>query len=133
MSHPIDLDQDPDQLRLDGLIGWARQELDELESLLPAAVDAQWLASPVPRPRVDTTERASDALSDPAASAALDGKRWALRLQVVRSERHIREAIVAVRGVRLGLARALAAWEGIPTGGRPESSSSGSDDGLPGA
>lgn len=108
-------DVDPDQLRLDGLIKWARQELDMLETLLPALTDAQWSQSRRPLPREDTHERATGAHSDPTADTALDSNRLALRLQVIKSERAIRSAIIAVRGVRLGAERALSSWEGSET------------------
>lgn len=112
MSTPVDLDLDPEQLRLDGLVQWARREADALGALLPAALDAQWQAAPNPRPREDTTERSKGVTSDPTSANALDERRWALRLQIVRSERMLREAIVALRGVRRGLEMRFDEWEG---------------------
>lgn len=112
MSTPVDLDLDPDQARLDRLVDWTRAEADALAELIPAAVDAQWVAPPQHRPRLDTTERAKGGHSDPTPAITLDERRLALRLQVIRSERALREAIIALRGVRLGLETTLGAWEG---------------------
>lgn len=108
---PADLDQDRDEVRLAGLTAWARREADLLDALLPVAVSAQWTAAPTVRPREDTAERSKNVRSDPTSAIALDSERLALRRQVVRSEHALRCAIVALRGVRIGLVRALAPWQ----------------------
>lgn len=99
-----------------------REEVAALLETLPDAYARQWTASPVPRPREDTNERAKGPHSDPTPSIALDGRRLALRDQVVASEHVLRSAAVAVRGVRRGLERALDRWDGAA----PEEGISGS-------
>lgn len=108
--NPVDLDLDPDEARLHNLTAWARREADLLDAVIPAVSDAQWSPAPIDRPRIDTAERIKGLASDPTATVALDSARLDLRAQVVRSERVLRDAIVALRGVRRGLERALAPW-----------------------
>lgn len=108
---PAALDVDRDETRLAGLTAWARREADLLDALLPVATAAQWTAAPVARSREDTTERAKNMRSDPTSAIALDSDRIALRAQVVRSEHALRTAIMTLRGVRIGLTRALAPWQ----------------------
>ncbi|GAA2843999.1 hypothetical protein Acy02nite_68690 [Actinoplanes cyaneus] len=111
--HKIDIDRlgaDPDELRLTQLVAWARAEADALDMVIPAAVEAQWTAAPVARPRDDTTERAKNQRADPTSDVALDTARQALRQQVVESETSLRKTIIALRGVRLGLERSLTSW-----------------------
>lgn len=112
MATPVDLDIDPEAARIEGLLDWARRESEALRANLPAAIDVMYSASPRPRSREDTAERAKNQTSDPTSTIALDEPRLALREQVIRSERAIRNAVIVLRGVRLGLEHALAAWEG---------------------
>lgn len=107
----FDLYADPDQLRLGGLIEWARAELADLERVVPAATEAQWTAPPRVQPADDTPQRSKGIHSDPTPSIALSDHRLRLRDQVISSERLLRETIVALRGVRIGLERSLSAWE----------------------
>jgi hypothetical protein len=97
---------------LERLLRTVRAECDSLEATLPAAYAAQWLPSPVPRPREDTAERAKGGHGDPTPSIALDDRRLAVREQLHRSEAVVRDAVVAVRGVRRGLEMRLVEWEG---------------------
>jgi hypothetical protein len=65
-----------------------RETTDALLALLPDAYARQWEASPVPKPREDTTERSSGGRpSDPTADTVLDARRLALRGAVSRAER----------------------------------------------
>lgn len=113
MTHvPIDLDLDPDQLRLDGLLHALSRESEQLRALLPSAVEAQWEAAPVPRAADDTTERSKGGYTDPTSRIVLDERRTHLRECVLRSEACLREQLVRVRAVRLALGRALSSWEG---------------------
>lgn len=99
-------------LSLLAAVDYLERELAELRKIAPAALDAQWSPAPVPRPRDDTAERAKGGHSDPVPAIVLDARRLALRAQVLRSEDLLRAALVNVSGVRQGLDRALASWEG---------------------
>ena len=109
---PADLDVDPDELRLAGLIAQVRQEADAIEQLIPAATAAQWTKAPVARPAEDTAERSRGVPADPTADTVLDTDRVYLREQVLRSERVIRVMIAALRRARADLERGLAPWTG---------------------
>lgn len=107
-SHPPLEDFD-----LEVLVRLVREEVEALTEALPAALARQWEASPVPRPREDTTERATgERPSDPTASTALDPRRIAVRETVLRAEEALRGAAVTVRGVRRGLEIAVARFDG---------------------
>lgn len=109
-----DDERDP---RLDALVSIIREETEALHRLIPGASDRQWSASPVPRPREDTSERSSgDRPADPTADVVLDARRLALRAEVIRSERSLREAAIRLRAARKGLDRAIARFDG--EGGR---------------
>jgi hypothetical protein len=113
--HTIDPDrigEDPRDANLERLAAMAVEEATALATMLPAALEYQWRRPAVVRPDVDTTERESGGHSDPTADVALDGRRLRLRAQVIKSERVLRDAVIAARGVRLGLEKALAAYEG---------------------
>ncbi len=114
MSHEPNaaLFEDPTEATLERLAEIVREECDALGLTIPAAASAQWTPSPIPKPRDDTAERAKGGHGDPTPDVVLDGRRLALRAQVLRSETVLRDALVAVRGVRVGLERALSRWEG---------------------
>ena len=89
------------------------REVALLAAALPAATDAQWVASPIPKPRFDTSQRAQDDRhADPTSDVALDTRRLALRQQIVDSEAMLREALITVVGVRRGIEIRLARWAG---------------------
>lgn len=113
---PADLDRDPDELRFRRLLALLAEESAALTAHLPAALDAQWSAAPVVRPREDTAERAKGLRSDPTANIGLDVRRQNLRAQLVTSMAVLQRAVVTVRGVRRGLEMRLAAWDGEGTG-----------------
>lgn len=94
------------------LLQLCRDECSALAALLPAVGDSQWLASPALLPGEDTTERSKGIHGDPTPGIALDARRLALRAQIQESEIALRGAAIAVRGVRRGLERRLADWEG---------------------
>ena len=100
---------DPGMYRLAQLI---EQETEELMSALPAALARQWTASPVPKPREDTTQRASGGKSDPTSDIVMDQRRLAVRETVIRSEVVLRDALIALRGTRLAMVRAVARYDG---------------------
>lgn len=108
-----DLYDDSRDERLEELVQMIRDETDALAELLPSALVRQWRASPVPVPREDTTERSKgDRASDPTGDAALDGRRMAVRATVRDAEALLRQTAARARGVRLGMERAVAAWDG---------------------
>lgn len=88
------------------------EEVETLEALLPQALAVQWSPSPIPRPRDDTTERASGGHGDPTLAVVVDDRRLALREQITRSREVLADGTARVRGVRLALSRALLEWEG---------------------
>lgn len=104
--------EDEDDELIEALVARIRAESDELAAILPRAVGAQWRPAQIPRPREDTAERASGGHSNPTLDTVADGRRLRLRVQVLRSERVLRDAAVALRGVRRGLEIALSRWEG---------------------
>ncbi|MFG3710099.1 hypothetical protein [Micromonospora sp. NPDC047730] len=109
---PADLDADADELRLADLVAQVRREADELATLLPVAVGAQWTAAPVARPREDTAERSKHERSDPTSDVALDTDRLQLRNHLLHTERVIRAVAAALQDARQELKRGLAAWTG---------------------
>lgn len=105
-EHPVD----DDLARLARVI---REETDALLALLPDAYARQWEASPVPKPREDTTERSSGGRpADPTADTVLDGRRLALRGAVSRTERVLAFAAKALTERREDLARSLERYDG---------------------
>ncbi|WP_442932525.1 DUF7169 domain-containing protein [Micromonospora sp. NBC_01699] len=94
------------------LVTALQQELDALSRVLPAAVDAQWTAAPVARPREDTTERSKYRRSEPTADIALDLDRLHLRDQVVRSAYVLASGVTSLRAARRGVESALTPWHG---------------------
>ena len=92
-------------------------EIEDLEATIPVALAAQWSPSPIPRPRDDTTERASGGHGDPTSAVATDDRRLALREQIARCRDALMHSAVTVRGARLSLERALAEWEGTSPNG----------------
>lgn len=90
-----------------------REETDALLALLPDAYARQWEASPVPKPREDTTERSSGGRpSDPTADTVLDARRLALRGATSRADRVLELAAKALTERRQDLARSLDRYDG---------------------
>lgn len=103
-------DRDP---RLDALARVIEKEAEALKDVLPAALARQWSASPVPRPREDTPQRASgERPSDPTADTVLDPRRLAVRGTVIRAERVLLDAAAALRAARLAVVRAVETFDG---------------------
>lgn len=99
-------------LQLEAMLDLLHGEVSTLETLLPDALARQWSASPVPKPREDTAQRASGGRPNPTADIVLDDRRLAVRESVERSRRALRDAAVAVRGTRLALERAISRFDG---------------------
>lgn len=108
---PDRIGDDPKDADLMRLAEIAVEECGALAAMLPAALEYQWRRPSSVRPDVDTTERETGGHSDPTADVALDGRRLRLRAQVIKSERVLRDAVIAARGVRVGLEKALAAYD----------------------
>lgn len=106
------LDADRDRVRLGALVDEIRRELNALNRVLPAAVDAQWSAAPVARPRSDTAERSKSRHSEPTADIALDADRLSLRKQVVGCAQLLHTVSAALRDARAGVEDALKPWHG---------------------
>ncbi|WP_166139587.1 DUF7169 domain-containing protein [Nocardioides ochotonae] len=95
------------------LVAAVRTETDALAALLPDAAARQWSASPVPRPREDTTERATGGpASDPTADTVLDPRRLAVRDTVARSRQVLRETVDRVHAVRVAMTLAVDRYDG---------------------
>jgi hypothetical protein len=80
--------------------------------LLDDAVAVQWQTSPVPKPREDTTQRASGAISDPTLATVLDERRLAVRQAVRRAASALDAHSSALSSARRDVEIALQAWEG---------------------
>ncbi|MGZ0151850.1 DUF7169 domain-containing protein [Kribbella sp. WER1] len=93
-----------------------KEETDSLMNELPAALDRQWSASPVPKPREDTQQRASGGKSDPTFDIVADPRRLAVRRTVASAEIALRDALITLRASRVAMARAVARYDG---GGLP--------------
>lgn len=87
------------------------KELAALAPVLDMASAAQWSVPPRRRPDEDTAERSKGPHSDPTPGIAIDERRLALSVQIKESDRIVREAAAAVRGVRRGLELRFAEWE----------------------
>lgn len=106
-EHPCPIDSRPESLTK-SLIA----EAEALLALLPAALDVQYTRSPTAQgERNDTGRRASGAHADPTADLALEPRRMHLSTVLTRSEAHLSDAVIRVRGVRRALERALRYWE----------------------
>ncbi|UDL14647.1 hypothetical protein SEA_KEALII_41 [Arthrobacter phage KeAlii] len=80
--------------------------------LLDAAAEIQWEASPVPKPREDTTQRAKGGHGDPTGDIVLDPRRLAVREAVVTAEGEILAHLETLRAARVRLEAAIEAWNG---------------------
>lgn len=109
VSDAQDPAREPD---LVALLVTLNRETDDLKKSLPGALARQWEASPVPKPREDTTQRASGLRSDPTADAVLDARRLAVRETVAQSGIVLREAIARVRAVRAAVDTAVTRYDG---------------------
>lgn len=109
---PVNLDLDPEAVQLDNLADQVRQEAEALHTILSMALDVQWTATPTVQASDDTADRVKHRAIDPTGEIACDLDRLALRDQILQSQHVLRDAVVALRGVRRGLERALRPWQG---------------------
>lgn len=82
----------------------------EADALLNDAQDSQWERPPYP---VNDGGGKSATVPDMTSSIALDTKRLRLRAAVLKNERLIREAVVAVRQANADLQKALREWHEV--------------------
>jgi hypothetical protein len=80
--------------------------------LLGDAQAVQWQPAPVPKPRDDTTERASGGHGDPTATTVADERRLAVRAAVLTAEEDLRQARHALEQSATSLSTAVAKWYG---------------------
>lgn len=85
-----------------------------LSKSLRAAEEIQWQRSHTPKPREDTTERASGGHGDPTADTVADERRLTLREKVITAQRVMTRATAAVTDQREKLDAAIAEWYGDP-------------------
>jgi hypothetical protein len=89
----------------------AREALLLIQSLTTAD-EIQWEASPVPKPREDTSQRASGGHGDPTGDIVLDARRLALRDAVSDAESVLTRYAAEPRAARVNVDRAVARWNG---------------------
>ena len=89
------------------------EEAEALLARIPDAMERMWTTSPVPRPRdEEATRSVGSRPSDPTSEVALDPRRMAVRDSVLRSRDALRDAAVALRGVRLAMERNIKWYDG---------------------
>ena len=79
---------------------------------LGEAESIQWSPSLTPKPREDTTERASGGHGDPTLATVVDERRLAVRAQVDAGTAHLEEAVSALRRARANVDEAVNSWNG---------------------
>lgn len=94
------------------LVRTLAEEAISTARLLTEADAIQWESSPVPRPREDTTERASGGHSDPTLNTVADERRLAVRSALADSRAALEETVDRLRAYRLQLESAIDAWSG---------------------
>lgn len=88
------------------------EEALKLALALNVAEEIQWEPSHTPKPREDTSQRASGGHGDPTGDIVLDPRRLALREAVSDAERLLAENARALRRARLNVLDAVARWNG---------------------
>jgi hypothetical protein len=88
------------------------EEALALAALIAEAESVQWAASPVPRPRVDTTERAKGGHSDPVPAIVSDDRRLAVRDAVEEGLQSLRLGTTMLGHARRDVEKALESWAG---------------------
>lgn len=87
-------------------------EVLALGSVMFEADAVQWSASPTPKPRDDTSERAKGGHGDPTPSIVTDPRRLAVRAAFVDAELVLAEATRKAAEARATVEAALARWQG---------------------
>ncbi|WVX87896.1 hypothetical protein SEA_BERRIE_45 [Arthrobacter phage Berrie] len=89
----------------------AREALLLIQALTTAD-EIQWEASPVPKPREDTSQRASGGHGDPTGDIVLDARRLDLRDAVSAAESVLTRYAAELSAARVNVERAVARWNG---------------------
>ncbi|UIW13301.1 hypothetical protein SEA_CREWMATE_49 [Arthrobacter phage Crewmate] len=95
----------------DAVRSTAREALLLIQAL-DTASEIQWEASPVPKPREDTSQRASGGHGDPTGDIVLDARRLALRDAVSDAEAVLLRYAAELMAARVNVDRAVARWNG---------------------
>lgn len=90
----------------------AAKEALLLAQSLATTREIQWEAAPVPKPREDTTQRASGGHGDPTADIVGDPRRLAVRDAVRAAELALTRAADELRRARVNVDRSVEAWNG---------------------
>ncbi|QXO14579.1 hypothetical protein SEA_KAYLISSA_45 [Arthrobacter phage Kaylissa] len=90
----------------------AARDALRLAQAIATAQEIQWEASPVPKPREDTSQRASGGHGDPTGDIVLDSRRLAVREAVVAAEKALDRAAAELRRARVNVESAVARWNG---------------------
>lgn len=90
----------------------AAKEALLLAQSLATTSEIQWEAAPVPKPREDTTQRASGGHGDPTADIVTDPRRLAVRDAVRAAELALTRAADELRRARVNVDRSVEAWNG---------------------
>jgi hypothetical protein len=88
-------------------------ETMNLTRAIDAAEEIQWEASPVPKPREDTTQRASGGHGDPTGDIVLDPRRLAVREALAEAESVVRDLSVRVAELQAKVGGTVDAWNGV--------------------
>lgn len=99
-------------VELDALLALLGRETEAMKQALPEALARQWEASPVPKPREDTSQRASGDRPNPTEAIVLDARRLALRTTIEEVRQAVRHGVVRVRAGRLALDHAVKRYDG---------------------
>ncbi|QOP64344.1 hypothetical protein SEA_LONDON_41 [Arthrobacter phage London] len=89
----------------------AREALLLIQSLNMAS-EIQWEPSHTPKPREDTSQRASGGHGDPTGDIVMDARRLALRDAVGDAETVLARYAAELRAARVNVDRAVARWNG---------------------
>lgn len=92
------------------------EEAEKVLSLLPIVQDLQWERARRPE-GAPTGRRSQGGHADPTADSATDSGRLYVRSVIDRSAPLLVATATTLGGVRRGLEKALARWEGIPDDG----------------
>lgn len=98
--------------RIVRLAAVAIEEAEALLAVLPTALAVRYDRSLASRGERDTVRRPTGGHSDPTADTATDPHRLHLSTVLTRSEPHLTDAVVRLRGVRRALERAMDHWAG---------------------
>lgn len=88
------------------------EESLKLGLVMNRANEIQWEASPIPKPREDTSQRSIGGHSDPTGDIVLDARRLSVREAFVNAERAMVNLHQALLDARENLEEAVEKWNG---------------------